>query len=132
MEKIFANKATEKELIPKYTSSACSTLPEKKKPTNQPNKQKKKTQQNKQKEKKTRTNILVKKWPKELNRHLFNEEIQKANKHMKICSQSLKYSVQFIHSVVSDSLLPHEPQQARPPCPSTTPKVHPNPCSLSW
>ena len=39
MEKIFANKATEKELIPKYTSSACSTLPEKKnQPTNQTNK----------------------------------------------------------------------------------------------
>ena len=45
---------TEKELIPKYTSSACSTLPEKKKPTNQPNKQTKKTQQNKQKEKKNK------------------------------------------------------------------------------
>ena len=27
-------------------------------------------------------------------------------------------SVQFSHSVVSNSLQPHEPQQARPPCPS--------------
>ena len=40
-------------------------------------------------------------------------------------------SVQFSHSVVSDSLQPHEPQHARPPCPSPTPRVHPNPCPLS-
>ena len=39
--------------------------------------------------------------------------------------------VQFIHSVVPDSLRPHEPQHARPPRPSPTPGVHPNPCSLS-
>ena len=41
-------------------------------------------------------------------------------------------SVQFSHSVVSDSLRPHEPQHARPPCPSPTPGVHPNPCPSSW
>ena len=40
-------------------------------------------------------------------------------------------SVQFICSVVSNSLQPHELQQARPPCPSPTPGVHPNPCPLS-
>ena len=28
------------------------------------------------------------------------------------------------------TLRPHEPQHARPPCPSPTPRVHPNPCSL--
>ena len=33
-------------------------------------------------------------------------------------------SVQFSLSVVSDSLLPHESQHARPPCPSPTPGVH--------
>ena len=33
-------------------------------------------------------------------------------------------SVQFSHSVVSDSLRPHESQHARPPCPSPTPRVH--------
>ena len=33
-------------------------------------------------------------------------------------------SVQFSHSVVSDSLQPHELQHARPPCPSPTPGVH--------
>ena len=42
-----------------------------------------------------------------------------------------EFSVQFSHSVVSDSFRPHEPQHARPPCPSPTPRVHPNPCLLS-
>ena len=41
-------------------------------------------------------------------------------------------SVQFSRSVVSDSLRPHELQHARPPCPSPTPGVHPNPCPSSW
>ena len=41
------------------------------------------------------------------------------------------YCSQF-SSVVSDSLRPHEPQHARPPCPSATPRVHPNPRALSW
>ena len=41
-------------------------------------------------------------------------------------------SVQFSHSVVSDCLQPHETQHARPPCPSPTAGVHPNPCPLSW
>ena len=41
-------------------------------------------------------------------------------------------SVQFSRSVVSDSLPPHEPQHARPPCPLPTPRAHSNPCSLSW
>ena len=33
-------------------------------------------------------------------------------------------SDQISHSVVSDSLQPHESQHARPPCPSPTPGVH--------
>ena len=33
-------------------------------------------------------------------------------------------SVQFSHSVMSDSLQPHESQHVRPPCPSPTPNVH--------
>ena len=41
-------------------------------------------------------------------------------------------SVQFSHSVVSDSLRPHESQHARPPCPSPTPGVYSNSCPLSW
>ena len=40
-------------------------------------------------------------------------------------------SVQFGCSVVSNSLWPYEPQYARPPCPSPTPRVHSNPCPLS-
>ena len=40
-------------------------------------------------------------------------------------------SVQFSHSVLSDSLRPHESQHARPPCPSPTPRVHSNSCPLS-
>ena len=40
-------------------------------------------------------------------------------------------SVQFRCSVVSNSLHPHEPQHARPPCPSPIPGVHPNPCTSS-
>ena len=40
--------------------------------------------------------------------------------------------VQFSHSVMSDSLQPHELQHARPPCPSPTPGVHQNLCPLSW
>ena len=42
-------------------------------------------------------------------------------------------SVQFSHSVVSNSLRPHELQHARPPCPSPTPGVHSNSCpSNRW
>ena len=39
-------------------------------------------------------------------------------------------SVQFSRSVVFSSLWPHEPQHARPPYPSPTPGVHPNPRPL--
>ena len=39
--------------------------------------------------------------------------------------------VQFSHSVVSNSLQPHGPQHARPPCPSPTPRVYSNSCPLS-
>ena len=42
-------------------------------------------------------------------------------------------SDQLSRSVVSDSLRPHESQHARPPYPSPTPRVHPNPCpSSQW
>ena len=32
---------------------------------------------------------------------------------------------------MSNSLRPHESQHSRPPCPSPTPRVHPNPCPSS-
>ena len=39
--------------------------------------------------------------------------------------------VQFSRSVVSNSLWPRELQHASPPCPSPTPRVHPNSCPSS-
>ena len=39
--------------------------------------------------------------------------------------------MQFSHSVVSNSLWPHELQHTRPPCPSPTPGVHSNWCPSS-
>ena len=44
----------------------------------------------------------------------------------KVPTQLIFSSVQFSHSVVSDSLRPHESQHVRPPCPSPTPGVYPN------
>ena len=42
-------------------------------------------------------------------------------------------SVQFNHSVMSNSLQPHESQHARPPCLSPTPGVYSNSCpSSQW
>ena len=40
-------------------------------------------------------------------------------------------SIQFSHSVTSNSSQPHGLQQARPPCPSPTPRVYSNSCPLS-
>ena len=41
-----------------------------------------------------------------------------------LCLHNNTLSDQISHSVVSDSLRPHESQHARPPCPSPTPGVH--------
>ena len=40
--------------------------------------------------------------------------------------------IQFSRSVVSDSLRPHEPQHARPPCLSPAPRVHSDSRPSSW
>ena len=52
-----------------------------------------------------------------------------------VCLSSLlilkSVSDQISRSVMSDYLWPHESQHARPPCPSPTPGVHPNPCPFS-
>ena len=63
----------------------------------------------------------------------YNMEVPLKPEHLKQtqhCKSTIS-SVQFSHSVVSDSLQPHELQHARPPCPSPTPGVHPNSCPSS-
>ena len=45
---------------------------------------------------------------------------------MSLHVSNIYLAVQFSCSVVSDSLWPHEPQHARPPCPSPTPGIHSN------
>ena len=40
--------------------------------------------------------------------------------------------MQFSHSVMSDSLRPHELQHGRPPCSSPTPRIYSNSCPSSW
>ena len=44
---------------------------------------------------------------------------------------SYKVSIQFSHSVVSNSLRPDGLQHARLPCPSPTPEAHSNSCPMS-
>ena len=46
-------------------------------------------------------------------------------------TERLNWTEQMMCLVLSDSLRPHEPQHARPPCPSPTPGVYPNPCPSS-
>ena len=50
---------------------------------------------------------------------------------MYLCMYVCMSWVHFSRSVMSNSLRPHEPQHARPPCLSPTPRVYPNPCPLS-
>ena len=45
---------------------------------------------------------------------------------------SLVFSVQFIHSVMPDSLRPHGLQHARLPCPLPIPRACSNSCPSSW
>ena len=52
--------------------------------------------------------------------------------HLGLYSVLCKCSVQFSHSVMSNSLQPHGLQLARPPCPTPTPGVYSNSYPLSW
>ena len=57
--------------------------------------------------------------------------------HFSLCHPQLgpgasTLSLLFSHSVVSDSLWPHELQHTRLPCPSLSPTVCSNSCPLSW
>ena len=62
---------------------------------------------------------------------LTDAAFQSPTPHWSCPSTVVACSVQFSCSVVSESLWPHELQHARPPCPSPTPRVYPNSCSLS-
>ena len=60
-------------------------------------------------------------------------QIPSALRWTTLCVWSQFSSVQFSHSVVSDSLWPHELQHARLPCPSQTPGIYSNSCpSSQW
>ena len=51
--------------------------------------------------------------------------------HLRLTQLLIGYQFSSVHSVVSDSLRPHELQHARPPCPSPTPRVYSNTCPSS-
>ena len=86
-------------------------------------------------------------WPQDWKRSIFIPVPKKAmpknvqtttqlhSSHMtaKLMLKILQAKLQF-SSVTQSSptLQPHESQHARPPCPSATPGVHPNPCPSSW
>ena len=61
------------------------------------------------------------------------EESEKAGLKLNIQKTKIMAftSIQFSCSVMSDSLLPHESQHTRPPCPSPTPGLHSDSCPKS-
>ena len=61
---------------------------------------------------------------------IWGKNMLKAYLVLHINNISYNYSVQFSHSVVSNSLWPHGLQHARPPCPSPAPRVYSNSCPL--
>ena len=64
-------------------------------------------------------------WHHWLNVHESEQCPEDSEKQESLACCSLQFSsVQFSHSVMSDSLRPQELQHARPPCPSPSPGVH--------
>ena len=58
--------------------------------------------------------------------HEFQRETYSFSNTQIVYRDSAQLVSQLSRSVMSDSLRPHESQQVRPPCPSPTPRVHPN------
>ena len=71
-------------------------------------------------------------WPSEQNKNMYMCTILdiKGKYFLFVFNRIQISSVQFSHSVMSESLRPHESHHTRPPCPSPTPKVYPNSCPL--
>ena len=62
--------------------------------------------------------------------HSYNRQASRG--FQKSLAWPLRSSVQFSHSVMSNSLRPHGPQHTRLPCSSPTPGVYSNSCPSSW
>ena len=67
--------------------------------------------------------VLHIRWPE-----YWSVSISPSNEYRRLISSG---SVHVNHSVMSDSLRPHESQQSRPPCSSPTPRVHSDSCPSS-
>ena len=77
---------------------------------------------------------LTENWARYFNRHSSKEIIKCPINTWKGAQHHYSFSsVQFSHSVVSNTLRPNESYHTRPPCPSHTPRVHSNSCpSSQW